>query len=80
MPESKKKYEDFSSGFLFFVNEEHKVLRIFLLTLFSQVATTQKLFELESSHFLTFLTNTFPSLKAKSWALIPTALFLRHTA
>ena len=37
MPKSKKKSEDFSSGFLFFVNEELKILRIFLLTLFSQV-------------------------------------------
>ena len=38
-------------------------------------AITQKIFVLGSSNFLTFLTNTCPSLKAKSWAFIPTALF-----
>ncbi len=30
-------------------------------------AITQKVFELGSSNFLTFLTKTYPSLKAKYW-------------
>ena len=41
---------------------------------------TQRVFGLGSSNFLTFLTNTCASLKAKRWAFIPTALVLRHTA
>ena len=32
-------------------------------------AITQKVFELGSSNFLTFLTKTCPSLKAKYWTL-----------
>ena len=35
-------------------------------------AITQKVFELGSSNFLIFLTNTCPTLKAKSWVFIPT--------
>ena len=42
-------------------------------------AITQKVFELGCLNVLTFLTNTCPSLKAKSWTFIPAAWVLRHT-
>jgi len=40
-------------------------------------AIAQKIFELGSSNFLAFLSNTYPSLKVKSWTFIlPKCLIL----